>query len=156
MRELNHPSPGAAAACGAEAASAEAAFVLDARDARFLTEVGMLAAGRGDVTQADRVFTFLRRQRPNRAFPLLGLAVARLNAGRALEAARLLREVQLPDPDEQAVVQSWFGLALQLAGRCAESRQVLLKATQNPGEGGALARHMLGLAADATENNKGD
>lgn len=125
--------------------------MLDARDARFLTEVGMLAAGRGDLVRADRIFTMLRRQRPDRAFPLLGLAVARMNAGRAAEAARLLRDVRLTAPDEQALVRAWCGLALQLAGRAAESRHVLLDAARGSGEGGALARRMLGLAAPVPE-----
>ncbi len=151
MRELNYSSPRTAFQ-GSEAASAEPAFVLDAPDARFLTEVGMLAAGRGDMARADRIFTVLRRLRPDRAFPLLGLAVARLNAGRASEAVGLLREVHLPDPDEQAVVQSWCGLALQLAGNFAQSRHVLLEAAQGSGEGAVLARQMLGLAADGSED----
>jgi len=145
-----HPPPGTAIS-GSEAASTEVAFVLDAREARFLTEVGMLAAGRGDVTRADKVFTFLRHQRPDRAFPLIGLAVARLNAGTPAEAVRLLQDIRLPDADEQGVVQSWCGLALQLAGRSAESRHVLHEAAQGRGDGAVLARQLLGLASDVSE-----
>lgn len=151
MKASRHPPPGTGVT-RFEAASTEVAFVLDASDARFLTEVGMLAAGRGDVARADRIFTFLRGVRPDRAYPLLGLAVARLNAGRAAEAVGVLRGVELPDLEEQAVVQAWCGLSLQVAGRSAESRRVLFKAAQGSGEGASLARQMLGMAADARED----
>lgn len=147
------PSPPGAQSPGLEAVSAETAFVLEAEDARFLAEIGMLAAGRGDLGRADRIFGFLRQVRPERAFPLVGLAVARLNAGRAAEAARLLQGVDLADLSEQAVVQSWCGLALQLAGHGAESRRVLSLAAQQPGDGAVLARQMLGLAVDDASNN---
>ncbi|MFC4297781.1 hypothetical protein ACFO0J_06975 [Castellaniella hirudinis] len=122
--------------------------MLDADDARFLTEIGMLAAGRGDVRHADTIFDALRGLRPDRAYPLVGLAVARLNAGRAAEAARLLEDADLAGPEERATVRAWYGLALQLAGRAAESRRVLADAATLPGEGGVLARQMLGLAVE--------
>ncbi|WP_276807908.1 hypothetical protein [Castellaniella defragrans] len=122
--------------------------MLEADDARFLTEVGMLAAGCGDVPHADTIFNALRRLRPDRAYPLIGLAVARLNAGRAAEAARLLQDAGLADPEERAVAQAWCGLALQLAGRGAESRRALVEAAALPGDGGVLARRMLGLAVE--------
>lgn len=125
--------------------------MLEADDARFLTEIGMLAAGRGNVQHADTIFDALRRLRPERAYPLVGLAVARLNAGRADEAARLLEDAVLADPQERAVVRAWCGLALQLAGRNAESRKALAEAATLPGEGGALARQMLGQD-DAVQN----
>lgn len=145
-----HPPPGTVLP-GSKAASTEVAFVLDAREARFLTEVGMLAAGRGDVARADKIFAFLRRQRLDRAFPLIGLALARLNAGAAAEAAQLLQDVRLSDANEQLVVRSWYGLALQLAGRAAESRHVLLEASQGSGDGAVLARQLLGLGSDMSD-----
>lgn len=126
--------------------------MLEADDARFLTEIGMLAAGRGDVRRADPIFNALRRVRPDRAYPLVGLAVARLNAGRAAEAARLLEDVEFADPEEQALARAWCGLALQLAGRGAESRRALTDAAALPGEGAALARRMLGLTVE-TQND---
>ena len=132
-----------------QAACSQAAFVLEADEARFLTEVGMLAAANGDTARADRIFLFLRKQRPNRAFPLLGLAVALLNAGRAQEAAKLLQETVLSDPQENDIVRAWCGLALQLEGRTAHSRLVLLEAAQGAGEGAELARQLLGLTASS-------
>lgn len=127
--------------------------MLEADDARFLTEVGMLAASCGDVRHADTIFNALRRVRPDRAYPLVGLAVARLNAGRAAEAARLLEAADLADPQERAVAHAWRGLALQLAGFGAESRRVLADACALPGEGGALARQMLGLAPEVPNDD---
>ena len=138
--------PSRPSAARAQAVSPETAFVLEADDARFLTEIGMLAAGRGDVPHADAIFEALRRLRPQRAYPLVGLAVARLNAGQAEEAVRLLESVVLTDPEEHAVVRAWCGLALQLAGRSTESRKVLNEAAALPGDGGVLARQMLGQA----------
>lgn len=129
------------------AVSSETAFVLEADDARFLAEVGMLAAGAGDLKRADAIFGALRLLRPARAYPLVGLAVARLNTGRAADAARLLEDARLDDAEERALVQAWRGLALQLAGRSAESRRLLAETAALPGEGAELARHMLGLPA---------
>lgn len=123
--------------------------MLEADDARMLAEVGMLAAGRGDLARANVIFGGLRLARPDRAYPLVGLAVARMNAGSAGEAAQLLEPVRLDEPQEQALVQAWRGFALQLAGRSAESQRVLADAAASSGEGAVLARQLLGLPEDA-------
>ena len=131
----------------ATAASDETAFVLDADDARILAEVGFLAAGRGDMGHADAIFQALRAVRPGRAYPWLGLALARLNAGSADEAVRLLEQGEASAMAERGLLAAWRGLALQLAGRKAESTR-LLQACAQDGEGGegvALARSLLGL-----------
>ena len=155
MREDRNP-PSGASPSGSQAVSPETAFVLEADDARFLTEIGMLAAGRGDVRHADTIFNALRGLRPDRAYPLVGLAVARQNAGRAAEAARLLEDADLADPEERATARAWCGLALQLAGRGAESRRALADAAALPGDGGALARRMLGLAVESPDEEAND
>ena len=90
--------------------------MLDARDARLLTEIGMLAAEAGDVARADAIFGALRRVRPARAYPYIGLVLARMAAGRAGEAVRLLEDAEVGDPLERGVLHAWRGLALQLAG----------------------------------------
>lgn len=136
------------AALADKAVSPETAFVLDAGDARFLAEVGMLAAAAGDVARAQTIFGALRLLRPDRAYPLVGLAVAWLNAGRAADAVRLLEDARLDDPQERSLVEAWRGLALQLAGHAAESRRVLALAAGMPGDGATLARQMLGLGQD--------
>lgn len=119
--------------------------MLDAQDARLLTEIGMLAAEAGDVARADAVFGALRRVRPDRAYPYIGLVLARLAAGRAGEAVRLLEDAEIADPQERGVLHAWRGLALQLAGRSAESRKVLAEAAAMSGEGARMARRLLGL-----------
>jgi hypothetical protein len=131
------------------AVSIEAAFALEAVQARLLTEVGFLAAGRGDVARADAIFGALRLWRPGRAYPWLGLAVARLNAGRADEAVRVLEGVDCDDAEDTALLQAWRGLALQLAGRLAQSRQVLEKVAEGEGPGPCLARSLLGLSLNS-------
>ena len=123
--------------------------MLDKDDARLLAEIGMMAAGRGDFVHAEAIFEGLRLLRPDRAYPLIGLAVARLNTGRAAEAAQLLESVVFNEPEEHALIQGWRGFALQLAGRRAESQRVLCKAATLSGDGAHLAREMLGLAHDA-------
>lgn len=138
----------------AAAVSDETAFVLDADDARVLTEVGFLAAGRGDVARADVIFQALRALRPGRAYPWLGLAVARLNAGRADEAVRLLEQGEASAAAERGLLAAWRGLGLQLAGRTAESTR-LLQACAQGGEGAegiALARSLLGLPAEMNDD----
>lgn len=127
-----------------EAVSHETAFVLDADEAHLLTEIGMLAAGAGDLGRADAIFGALRQLRPGRAYPLVGLAVARLNAGRAIDAVRLLEKADLEDIEELAVAQAWRGLALQLAGRRGESLRVLQETAKLSGDGARLARQLLG------------
>jgi len=109
----------------------------------------MLAAGRGDLKRAETIFGGLRLLRPDRAYPLVGLAVARMNAGHAGDAAQLLEPIRLAEPEEQALVQAWRGFALQLAGRSAESQRVLSVAAASSGEGAVLARQLLGLPEDA-------
>lgn len=125
--------------------------MLEASDARMLAEVGMLAAGCGNLAHADVIFGGLRTARPDRAYPLVGLAVARLNAGLAADAVQLLEPVRLADPDEQALILAWRGLALQLAGRCAESKRLLLKVATADGDGALLARQLLGLAESTND-----
>lgn len=123
--------------------------MLDAQEARLLAEVGMLAAEAGDVVRADRIFGALRALRPGRAYPYIGLALARLSAGRAAEAVRLLESAAaMDDPAERGVVDAWRGLALQLAGYAAESRRVLNESAAMPGEGATMARRLLGLDDD--------
>lgn len=119
--------------------------MLDAQDARLLTEIGMLAAEAGDVARADAIFGALRRLRPDRAYPYIGLVLARLAAGRAGEAVRFIEDAEIGDPQERGVLHAWRGLALQMMGRTAESRRVLTEAAAMPGEGAHLARRLLGL-----------
>lgn len=142
---MNDSATPPARAGAAQAVSPETAFVLAADDARLLTEVGFLAAGAGDAARAETIFKALRRLRPVAAYPLIGLAVAWMNAARAPEAVALLESAVLADPGERALLDAWRGFALQLAGRNGESRRLLEAVAQGQGEGATLARGLLGL-----------
>ncbi|MFD4840242.1 hypothetical protein ACFWP0_22270 [Achromobacter sp. NPDC058515] len=131
------------------AVSTEAAFVLEADDAHLLTEVGFLAAAAGDVARADIIFGALKRLRPGKGFPLIGLAVVRMNAGRAGEAALLLEQARCDNAEDQGLLRAWQGLALQLDGRAGQSRSVLNAAAHGEGAGARLARGLLGQDAPA-------
>ncbi|WP_249279137.1 tetratricopeptide repeat protein [Bordetella genomosp. 5] len=141
------------------AASPEAAFVLDADEARMLTEMGFLAAGRGDVQRADAIFQALRTIRPARAYPWLGLAVARLNAGRAPEAVTVLEQGEAvlvgAHGDEAVLLAAWRGFALQLAGRNAESLRLLQVCARGTGEAASLAQALLGITPEADASADG-
>lgn len=145
------PSPGAVSA----AASVEAAFVLEADDARLLTEVGFVAAARGDVARADAIFGILRVLRPGQAYPLIGLAVARLNAGLAGEAVTLLEQACRGSVEDRGLLLAWRGFALQLDGKAGQSLRVLNEAAQGGGPGARLARSLLGQVCD-TEDAGGE
>lgn len=88
----------------------------------------------------------MRRLRPDRAYPVVGLAVAWMNASRAPDAVRLLESVVMADPAERILLDAWRGFALQLAGRRAESTRLLETLAEGGTEGARLARALLGLA----------
>ena len=100
------------------------ALAVDA--AHLLTEVGFLAAATGDMANAEPIFKALRLFRPDRAYPRIGLAVALMNAGKAEAAVRALeREAEAMDEEEAGLLDVWRGVALQVAGRRAESVKLL-------------------------------
>lgn len=117
-----------------------------AADLQLLQDLAFVAAGGAFVADTDAIAAGLAQLRPASAGPLIAQALARLNAGRADEAvACLQRELPGADGHEQALQQSFLGLALQLAGRQAESRRVLQAVAGHPAAG--VARAMLGQAS---------
>ena len=126
----------------------------ESTDIRLLTEVGFLAAGRGDVPRALRIFEALVVLRPDRALGFVGLTSALMNTGRAAEAVQRLQAVRLPAGPESDMLQAFQALALQLAGRAGEStyllRQIVGRAHQEPpSEGMQLAARLLGETLSA-------
>lgn len=108
-----------------------------------------MAAGRGDVPRALRIFNALALLRPGQAFSVVGVACALMNAARAPEAVQKLQAASLPPGPESDLAQAFQGLALQLAGRAGESsyllRQIVLRAGHDtPSEGARLAASLLG------------
>ncbi len=121
----------------------------DAHDIQLLTQLGFMAAGRGDAARALRIFEALALARPDRAFAFVGQASALMNTGRALEAVQRLQSVKLPDGPEADMLEAFKGLALQLAGRTGERTYVLRQLvgrarTTPPSEGVLLAARLLG------------
>lgn len=99
-----------------------------------------MAAGRGDVRRAERIFGALQRLRPRRSFAYIGQAVAYMNAGRHGDAAMLLeRAARDVDAEELGDLNAFLGLALQLAGHGSASVRALRAAGSAP-----LAQLMLG------------
>lgn len=122
-----------------------AAPAFAASDLQLLQDLALVAAGGAFVADADAIAAGLAQLRPASAGPLIAQALARLNAGRADEAvACLQRELPGADGHEQALQQSFLGLALQLAGRQADSQRVLQAVAGHPAAG--VARAMLGQA----------
>lgn len=125
----------------------------DKDDVQLLIQVGFLAAGRGQVAAALRIFEALAVLRPDQAFAFVGMGSALMNAGRAAEAVQRLQAVSLPPGAEADMLDSFKAVALQLAGRHSESRsllrQLLLRAGQAaPSPGARLAARLLGEASD--------
>ena len=123
--------------------------LLETEQIQLLTQIGFIAAARADAKRAEVIFGALSRVRADRAFPHIGLAVAWLNAGRAATAVAHLRSVQLPEGDDQDLLQAFLGLALQLDSRAAEAERVLRAVAArtdaaHPSEGATLARRLLG------------
>lgn len=125
---------------------------LDGEEIRLLTELGFVAAGAGRLDWAEDIFHALMLLRPQRAFPHIGLALAYMNAARSQEAVALLERARVSVDEGQdgaalADVEAFRGLALQLAGRSAESRRALQWAADRnqTSDGGRLAARLLGL-----------
>ena len=121
----------------------------DKEDIQLLTQTGFLAAGRGDVPRALRIFEALVVLRPDHAFGFIGIASALMNAGRATEAVQRLQSVRLPPGAETDMLEAFLGLALQLAGRVSESHYLLRRTVRHARpdgltEGARLAARLLG------------
>lgn len=123
--------------------------LIEPADIRLLTEVGFLAAARADVKRAEAIFSALALLRPDRSFAYVGLAMAYLNSDRPEEAVALLaRAIPVVREQDQSELQSVRALALQLAGRSAESLRALQAAGLNP-----LAQAMQGHSNTALKEH---
>lgn len=121
----------------------------DSADVQLLTQLGFVAAGRGDAPLALRIFDALALLRPHRAFAFVGIACALMNAGRANEAVQRLQAVHLPAGAEADMLHAFQALALQLAGRAGESAHLLRQTAPRrqqglPSAGALLASRLLG------------
>lgn len=131
----------------------------DSDDIHLLTEIGFLAAGRGDLVRAEAIFGALALLRPHKAFAHVGLAMALMNRGRHAEAARRIEHISLPEAAERELLGAVRGLALQLDRRTAEASRLLQSiasqhtdAGAEPSDGVRLARRLLGDVAPTPAN----
>lgn len=128
-------------ACAAPTAPVHDGF--ETADVQLLLDLALVAAGRADVARTDALADGLLALRPTLEGPTLARGLARLNAGDADDAVRLLRAHPPRDAAARPLHDSVLGLALQLAGHPAESRRLLQAVAAQPGAG--IARAMLGL-----------
>lgn len=106
-----------------------------------MVEVGFLASALGDVPNAEVIFAALTELEPSKAAPYLGLGLAYLNARRAQDAVDVLEKgASMVDAEDLPELQAVRALALQLAGRSAESQRLL---SQYPAS--TLSQAMRGL-----------
>jgi predicted Zn-dependent protease len=127
-----------------------------------LAELGFVAAGKGWLAQASQLFNSLIELEPQHALPHVGLALAFLNGGHPDDALRVLERAdklvadreaasgarEMSDlRDESALIRAFYGVALKLAGRTAESFRILQALSDRPGHdhAGRIARSMLGV-----------
>lgn len=100
---------------------------------KLLTEVGFLAGARGDLKSARKIFGALEMLRPHAPFPYVGLAMALINRRQHDEAVLTLdRALKLVDPAEAPSLHAIRGLALQMAGRSAESERAFQASGSHP------------------------
>jgi predicted Zn-dependent protease len=91
-----------------------------------------LAAARADVKHAETIFGALALLRPDRNFSYIGLAMAYLNSDRHEEAVGVLaRGEKVVRVQDKSELHSVRALALQMAGRTAESLRALREAGPN-------------------------
>ncbi len=113
---------------GANSANHSIDCVLTGADIRLLAELGMIGARRGLHSQAQAIFTALCVLRPQRALPIIGLAVDAMYRGQFLDASQILESAacmttQYP-PEELALLKGFHAFALCLGGYRAAGRQV--------------------------------
>lgn len=137
--------------------------LLTPNEFRTIAEIGLVAAGRGWLDQADRIFTALIELSPASSLPHIGLALALLNGNQPDEAVRVLERaealVSVPHSpgtaaqmcdsrDDSALIRALHGVALKLSGRTSESFRILRGLVERPAgdHAGRISRRMLGLA----------
>ncbi len=108
-------------------------MLVDSNEVRLLAEIGFLAAARGDVSRAQRIFGALECIRPACAAVYVGLASAFLNRGGFDEALRILdRGLLFVEPADARVLHAFRALAFELAGRGSERLRALRQAGNLP------------------------
>lgn len=106
---------------------------------QMLMEIGFLAAGRGEINAAETIFNGIKALRPESESPLIGLAVARMNAGNNQEAIAILRDRALALNPLSDMANSFLGLALKLEGLNSQADSILEGVVAGNGDPGAVS-----------------
>ncbi len=110
---------------------------------RLLTEVGFVAAARGELQSATQIFQALEICRPNAGFSYAGLAVAKLARARYDDALQVLaRGLATVAPDDAQDLHALRALVCHMAGRTSECARAIQAAGDHP-----LARSLTTAAA---------
>jgi predicted Zn-dependent protease len=98
-------------------------MLIEREVAQRLLEVGYYAIGKGHSDKAEKIFVGLAAVRPKSEYPVIALAMLKMNSNRAEEAVKLLKESEVSSATPMG--RTYLGLALRLAGLNSESRDVL-------------------------------
>ena len=110
-----------------------APFPLDRTDLRMLAQIGFLAAQSNQQSAARTIFRALRVIRPDSPLPLVGLALADINAGRHASAVQLLQGEGLREHPDSGEIHAFLGWALLEAGNRDQAEKVLMSVLK-PGD----------------------
>jgi hypothetical protein len=91
---------------------------------KLLMQIGFLASGRGNISEAETIFSGVRAQQPKSAYPLIGKAVNRMNDMDYDGAIRILIGEALAENPESDLAKSFLGFALRKAGLDEQSLEV--------------------------------
>lgn len=135
-----------------DASTPETIAALEPEEIRRLASIGFHGLLNGRALGALHLFEHLAVLRPNATFPLIGSALALLTTGRPEEAARVLEQAQVLQPDDQQV-RVFLGMTLCFAESTQRGCAVLASLAQRGADMPAvrLARRLLRLPATAVD-----
>ncbi len=80
-----------------------------------LMEIGFLAAGSGQIKEANTIFAGIQSVRPDSELPMIGQAFVLMNTGKFPDAISTLQAALSKNPDSD-LAMSFLGATLKLAG----------------------------------------
>lgn len=92
---------------------------------RTLSQVGYMACFKGLIQEGQVIMDGIRAVRAQQVPVLVGVAIARISAGRYDEAIALLRDHVLTVEPEHMTAKCFLGLALKQVGRTSEGNRLL-------------------------------
>jgi len=109
---------------------------IDGPIARKLLEVGYYAMAKGQFSKAEQIFSGLLAVRPESEYPVIALAILKMNSNKAQEAAYLIRNS--PQTLASPMGRAYLAMALQLSGLSSEATEVLEEVIQQSGDQDAV------------------